>query len=371
VGGRLLQLLQLLLATSLIAGQAAAAAAPCPDPGGAPDGKGPRLLLDRNFPDPFVARWGGVYHGYATGAQRGQAPVNVKHASSRDLATWSETAEALPTGNLPAWADREHVQVWAPEAIRLGGRYLLYFNARHRSLTRMETPPSGPVEMKRHCLGVAVAERPEGPFRGVGAPLVCAGFPDGVIDASPYREGNRLYLYFKDDGNCCGRASALYGVRLSADGLRAVGKPSRLLVNEDGPEAYDDWEWRVVEAPTMVRRFGADWLFFSANFYGNKNYGVGYLKCAGPLGPCRDEGRNPILRSFLASPIVGPGHQSILSDGGRDRIFFHAWNVDPDGREEPGVHKRCLYVADIDWSRRFGELHPRIPGGEPAIRGGK
>ena len=364
------QLLRAALFASLAVAPAAAAP-PCPDPAGAPGGRGPRLLLDRNFPDPFVARFGGAYHAYATGAQLGQAPVNVKHLSSADLSRWTEPGEALPTANLPAWADREHVQVWAPEVMRIAGRYILYFNARHRSLTRTETPPGGPVTMKRHCLGAALADRPEGPFRGVGGPLVCAGFPDGVIDASPYREGKRLYLYFKDDGNCCGHASAIYGVRLSADGLRAVGRPIKLLANDDGPEAYDDWEWRVVEAPTMVRRFGADWLFFSANFYGNKNYGVGYLRCAGPLGPCRDEGRNPILRSFLASPIVGPGHQSILREGGQDRIFFHAWNVDPDGREEPGVHRRCLYSAEIEWKQPFGEVHPRIPGGEPAIRGGK
>ncbi|HEY0412782.1 MAG TPA: glycoside hydrolase family 43 protein [Allosphingosinicella sp.] len=367
MGGRLLRAA---LAAALALGEAAAAP-PCPDAAGAPGGTGPRLLLDENFPDPFVSRLGGAYHGYATGAQQGQARVNVKHISAPDLGRWSAPAEALPSANLPAWVDRADPQVWAPEVIRIGGRYILYFNARHRILTRAETPPGGPVVRQRHCLGAAVADRPEGPFAGVPQPLVCAAFRDGVIDPSPFRDGRRLYLYFKDDGNCCGRRSAIYGVRLSADGLRAIGKPRKLLVNDDGPEAYDDWEWRVVEAPTMIRRFGIHWLFYSGNFYGNKNYGVGYLRCAGPLGPCRDEGRNPILRSFLASPIVGPGHQSILRDRGLDRIFFHAWNVDPDGREEPGVHKRCLYVAAIDWTQPFGEIHPRVPGGEPAIRGGK
>ncbi|MEA2998230.1 MAG: hypothetical protein QOK17_63 [Sphingomonadales bacterium] len=365
------RLLAAALAATLVAAETAGASPPCPDPLGAPGGAGPRLLLDQNFPDPFVARFGGAYHGYATGAQAGEAPVNVKHMSSTDLARWSEPAEALPTANLPAWVDKADPQVWAPEVIALGGRYILYFNARHRTLTRTETPPDGPVVRKRHCLGAAIAARPEGPFVGIGPPLVCSAFRDGAIDASPLRDGKRLYLYFKADGNCCGRPSAIYGIRLRADGLAAVGRPRKLLANNDGPEAYDDWEWRVVEAPTMVRRFARYWLFYSGNFFGNRNYSVGYLACAGPLGPCRDEGRNPILRSFLASPILGPGHQSVLRQGKRDLIFFHAWNRDPDGRERAGVHQRCLYVADIDWIRPFGELHPRVPGGEPAIRGGK
>jgi GH43 family beta-xylosidase len=365
------RLLAAALAATLVAAETAGASPPCPDPLGAPGGAGPRLLLDQNFPDPFVARFGGAYHGYATGAQAGEAPVNVKHMSSTDLARWSEPAEALPTANLPAWVDKADPQVWAPEVIALGGRYILYFNARHRTLTRTETPPDGPVVRKRHCLGAAIAARPEGQFVGIGPPLVCSAFRDGAIDASPLRDGKRLYLYFKADGNCCGRPSAIYGIRLRADGLAAVGRPRKLLANNDGPEAYDDWEWRVVEAPTMVRRFARYWLFYSGNFFGNRNYSVGYLACAGPLGPCRDEGRNPILRSFLASPILGPGHQSVLRQGKRDLIFFHAWNRDPDGRERAGVHQRCLYVADIDWIRPFGELHPRVPGGEPAIRGGK
>jgi arabinan endo-1,5-alpha-L-arabinosidase len=362
-----------LLATGLVLVSVGAFAepVPCPDPAGAPGGGGPRLLLDQNFPDPFVARFAGAYHGYATGAQAGQAPVNVKHVRSADLASWSAPAEALPTAGLPDWVDKENPQVWAPEAIRIGSRYILYFNARHRSLTRTETPPDGPVVRKRHCLGAAIAARPEGPFAGIARPLVCAAFAEGAIDASPFRDGKALYLYFKADGNCCGRPSAIYGIRLRADGLASVGNPVKLLANDDGPEAYDDWEWRVVEAPTMVRRFGRYWLFYSGNFYGNKNYSVGYLACSGPLGPCRDEGRNPILRSFLASPIIGPGHQSVLRDRGRDLLFFHAWNRDPDGREQAGVHKRCLYVANLDWDLRFGELHPRVPGGEPAIRGGK
>jgi GH43 family beta-xylosidase len=364
------RLLTAALAAALATGQALAAP-PCPDPAAAPRGEGPRLLLDENFPDPFVARFAGAWHAYATGAQQGRARVNVKHIRSAGLTGWSPPAEALPSQRLPAWVDRANPQVWAPEVMKVQGRYVLYFNARHRSLTRTETPPSGPVVMKRHCLGAAVSDRPQGPFTGVGGPLACAAFEDGVIDPSPFRDGKRLYLYFKDDGNCCGRRSAIYGVRLSADGLRTAGAPRKLLANDDGPEAFDDWEWRVVEAPTMVKRFGAHWLFFSANYFGNKNYGVGYLRCAGPLGPCRDEGRNPILRSFLASPMVGPGHQSILRDQGRDLIFFHAWNRDPDGREEAGVHKRCLYVAQLDWAQPFGEIHPSVPGGEPAIRGGK
>ena len=327
--------------------------------------QGPHLLLDENFPDPFVARFGGTFHAYGTGAQIDSGRTNVQLIRSRDLRRWSAPVEALPHSSLPAWVDRAHPQVWAPEVIAIAGRYVLYFNARHATLTRTETPPGGPRVLQRHCLGAAVSNDPAGPFVGIDEPLVCAELPDGAIDAAVFRDGDSLYLYYKDDGNCCGRGSAIYAQGLSPDGLAALGPRHLLLANNDSPGPEDDWEWLVVEAPTMVRRGGAYYLFYSGNFYGNRNYSVAYLRCATPRGPCADPGHNPILRSHDSSPLIGPGHQSLLDQGGRTWLFFHAWNEDPDGRERPGVHKRCLYVARLHWDRAGGVERPRIVGGTP------
>ncbi len=330
--------------------------------------RAPQLLLDENFPDPFVARFDGLFHAYATGAQVERSQANVQHISSRNLVDWSAPAEALPPADLPDWVDRRHPQVWAPEVEWIAGRYVLYFNARHATLTRTETPPEGPIVLQRHCLGVAVADSPAGPFQGIGSPLVCSEFANGVIDANVFRdEGGALYLYYKDDGNCCGPGSAIYAQGLSTDGLAALGAPVKLFASNDSPEDHDDWEWRVVEAPTMVRRGSVYHLFYSGNFYGNANYAVAYLTCASPRGPCRDAGDNPILRSHDGSTLIGPGHQSLLEHRGRHFIFFHGWNADPDGREQANVHKRCLYVGQIRWEMdQDGVERPRVAGGAPS-----
>ncbi len=366
--------LALLLALPLsAAGASSQAVAPaCPGTPGAGvaianlGARAPHRLIDANFPDPFVARFGDSYFAYATGNQTGGGQMNVQVARSRDLTRWSEPGEAFPASHFPAWIDRAHPQVWAPEMLAHSGRYILYFNARHARLTRTEGPAEAPVVRQRHCIGAAVADRPEGPFTGIDEPLVCADFPDGVIDAGIFRDGDSLYLLYKEDGNCCGRGTAIYSQGLSSDGLAALGPRHRLVANNDSPEAHDDWEWRVVEAPTMVRRGGAYYLFYSGNFFGNRNYSVAYLSCASPRGPCRDNGDNPILRSHDGSLLIGPGHQSLLDEGGRTYLFFHGWNADPDGREQPGVHKRCLYVSQVQWQRLAdGPERPRIPGGTP------
>lgn len=365
---RAIAALALILSSAAPAAPTASAPA-CPGPraGSARSfgAEGPNLVLDRDFPDPFLARLAGSFHGYATGTGGG-APANVQHIASPDLTRWSEPSEALPHDNLPAWVDRSYPQVWAPEVMEVAGRYVLYFNARHASLTRTETPPEGPRVLKRQCIGAAVADAPEGPFVGIDEPLVCAEAPWGAIDASPFRDGDSLYLYYKDDGNCCGRGSALYVQGLSPDGLAPVGPRHRLLANNDSPGPEDDWEWQVVEAPTMVKRGRAYFLFYSGNFFGNKNYSVAYLRCRTPRGPCTDLGENPILWSHPGQPVIGPGHQTLLDRGGRSYVFFHGWNVDPDAKAQPGVHKRCLYVGRVRWEPAPGGERPRIVRGTPS-----
>jgi beta-xylosidase len=331
----------------------------------------PHLILDRDFPDPFIARFGGAYHAYATGVRIGDVQYNVQHIEGSGLTRWSAPVEALPHENLPAWVDRGHAQVWAPEVMPLNGRYLLYFNARHNALSRSEQGPKGRHVMGRHCLGVAIADSPKGPFRGIDEPLACSDLADGAIDASPFRDGDSLYLYYKEDGNCCGRPSALYVQGLSPDGLAVAGPRHRLLENNDSPEESDDWEWQVVEAPTMVKRAGAYYLFYSGNFFGNRNYSVAYLTCDTPRGPCRDLGDNPILWSHERSPLIGPGHQAILEENGRTYAFFHGWDEDPKGdMEKAAAHKRCLYVGQIRWDRWHKSRHdvPTIMGGSPTPR---
>jgi beta-xylosidase len=363
-----------LAAASLATGAVAQERAPAPCPGERAEGvplarlgaSGPRLILDEDFPDPFVARFGGAYFAFATGV----AGLNVQSRRSADLRRWTAPAEALPAANFPEWIDRSHPQVWAPEAMRVGARYVLYFNARHRTFTRTETPPEGPRVLQRHCLGAAVADRPEGPYRGIDTPLVCAEFASGAIDAHAFQDGpgGPLYLYYKEDSNCCGPGSAIWVQGLSPDGLAALGPPTRLVASNDSPGREDDWEWRVVEAPTMVRRGASYYLFFTGNHFGNRNYAVGYLRCASPRGPCTDPGMNPILWSHAETPLIGPGHETVLEQGGRSWVFFHGWNRDPDRQRAEGPFKRCLYVAQIRWQRgRDGAEAPVIAGGEPGV----
>jgi beta-xylosidase len=252
---------------------------------------------------------------------------------------WDMGRDVMPA--LAKWVNLSGPDVWAPEVLQVEDQYLLYYTARNRSTGRQ-------------CIGVAVSDAPDGQFRDTNEePFVCQTREGGTIDASPFRdEDGTLYLYYKNDGNCCSMATYLYGQELTPDGLSLVGEPVRLVRNDDL------WEGPVVEAPTMWQHEDAYYLFFSGNVYATEKYAVGYAICETPLGPCEDAEDNPILVSDLESLplVVGPGHQTIVQDeAGETWLFYHIWQVTSGGQL---TDNREVWLDRLVWT----EDGPRVEG---------
>ncbi|NJK46094.1 MAG: family 43 glycosylhydrolase [Pleurocapsa sp. SU_196_0] len=262
-------------------------------------------VLSSDFPDPFVLRVGATYYAYATNG----GGNTIQLATSSDLVSWVYAGDAF--GSLPGWA--EPGWTWAPEVAEVPGGYAMYYTARH-------------AESARQCVGVAFSTNPEGPFTDTSSePLVCQLDQGGSIDASPFtdRDGQR-YLYWKNDGNCCGLPTYLYVQRLSSDGLKLVGEAKALIYNTDG------WEGNLIEAPTIYRRGDKYYLFFSAADYGNETYAVGYAYGFSPTGPFTKWKNNPVLKT--AGRVAGPGHQCVITDdAGTLWMLYHAWETGNTG----------------------------------------
>lgn len=307
--------------------QAEARAAPTPS--------GPTFtnpVLRENFADPFLLKEGDTWYAYATNASSKNVPVST----STDLVHWSISVDAMPA--LPAWT--KPGLTWAPEVHKIASNYVLYYTARDKT-------------SNKQCVGVATAAEPDGKFRdNSDHPLVCQTAEGGTIDASPFQDGEKLYLYYKNDGNCCGIATYIYVQELAPDGLSLVGEPARLVRNDKA------WEGNVIEAPTMLKRDGQYYLFFSANNYAGIEYAVGYALCESPLGPCVDAPENPILKSDLRNPphlVIGPGHQTVITDDGQDWLVYHVWEV--AGGSTRG-DRRQMWLDRLDWV-----------DGKPVVRG--
>lgn len=305
-------------------------------------------VLMENFPDPFVLLHGGRFIAYSTN----DGP-NVPVATSTDLVHWQfattpegKKRDALP--RLGSWAKAGFT--WAPEVLRIGDRYMLYYTA-------------SDVKRNAQCIGVAVAADPMGPFIDTSPePIVCQADLGGSIDADAFRDADgKLYLYFKNDGNRVRKPAAIWGQQLAPDGMSVAGAPVE-LIHDDRP-----WEQRLVEAPTMVHSPIGYELFFSAAYFGwNEDqrlspYGMGYANCTGPLGPCTKSTDNPVLHSFNdreSGCLSGPGHQSIFKVGTRSFISFHAWQANSGCRKVDD--RRFLYLAPIFWKDGKPQLGPSL-----------
>jgi beta-xylosidase len=212
------------------------------------------------------------------------------------------------------------------------GRYYLYYSARRRS-------------DNLHCLAVATARRPAGPFRDRGIVSCRSHRRLGYIDPAPLVYRGHAYLYFSVDGP----RHSISALPLRRNLLRARGRP-RTLFTVSRP-----WQKglvsETVEGPSPVRRGGRFYLFYSTGCW-CLDYRMGYAVSRHPLGPFRDARANPVLRG--RSAVLGPGGGSVFkSAGGRSWLAFHAWSG-PPVYARGGV--RSLRIAPIAW--RAGK--PRV-----------
>jgi beta-xylosidase len=303
---------------------------------GAASGTYTNPVYNGDFPDPAVLRVGATYHAYATQG----AGKNIQTLTSPDLVHWRAGPDALP--DLGPWADAG--ATWAPEVLAIGGTYVMYYVA-HASKEGVQ------------CIGRATATDPAGPFTGRSPrPLVCQAALGGSIDPNPVRAANgSLYLYWKNDGNCCAKPVHLWGQRLSPDGATLVGAPTALMTNTKA------WQGNLVEAPEMIPHAGGYTLFYSANNYASTAYGIGYASCRAPLGPCTDRSDAPLVASNIVA--AGPGHCFVVTTlRGRTEMLFHAWPPSAIGSTSPG---RQLWLEPLTWKGAVPSVHPPQAASQP------
>jgi beta-xylosidase len=265
-------------------------------------------VLDRDFPDPDVIKVDGQYYAYATNS----GGINIQVARSRDLVNWSVLMDGLPT--LPAWASRQFGYVWAPEVSSFDGKtFTMYYVARFKM----------GVDGGTQCIGIATSVIPQGPFQSPAEdPFICQTGEGGSIDPAVFTDDDGSHwLLWKNDGNSGGGQTWIYLQRLSDDGQSLEGEPARLITADQA------WEGVLVEAPTLLKRDGKYYLFYSANAYNDRRYAVGYAVADQIEGPYTKPSNTPLLSTRIPAGIVGPGGQDMVIDAdGELWMLFHAWS---------------------------------------------
>jgi beta-xylosidase len=96
-----------------------------------------------------------------------------------------------------------------------------------------------------------------------------------------------------------------------------------------------EWESRSVTSKEVNRRWTEGsvifkkgdtyYMMYSANYFGGKNYAVGYATSKSPLGPFKKAANNPVLQKD-GGVVTGTGHNSITysPDGKEMFCVYHA-----------------------------------------------
>lgn len=304
-----------------------------------------------DLPDPWLVTSRGHYVMFLS-TSFGDATMNIPMFEGTPK-HWHEVGDALPV--LPSWAKpvSEGGTTWSPEVFHVGSRWVMYSSPTLSD--RRYYPPRQVEPQGAHCILVAVATAPRGPYLPVGPnPLVCQMALGGDIDAQlfvdpsgPNGPAHPNYLVWKSDNNNLwtsatdrrGGPTTIWAAPLSNNGLTLTGTPVQIFTPDR------TWEQPIVEAPQMVRApNGSDWLIFSAGlgFY-LRDYAMGAVECAGPLGGCVDVLQGPLISSNAQGP--GPGEETVyVSSSHQDWILYSPWHTGMVAIDRP------VYAARILWS---------------------
>lgn len=216
--------------------------------------------------------------------------------SSADLITWKKHERIIDTASIK-WARRA---MWAPAIIEKKGKYYLFFSANDIQ-----------SDKERGGIGVAVADKPQGPFKDLlGKPLIDK-FHNGAqpIDQFVFRDKDGQYYMIYGGWRHCNMA------RLKEDFTGFDKFADGTTFKEITPEGY-------VEGPFMFMRNGKYYFMWSEGGWTGPDYSVAYAIADSATGPFKRIGK--ILQQD-PKIATGAGHHSVIQIPGKDEwyIVYH------------------------------------------------
>ena len=282
--------------------------------------------------DPSILNVNGTF--YAVGSSYQWTPSYPIYKST-DLINWVQVGNVLD--EKPEWADGGF---WAPELFEHNGKFYCYYSIGRKS--------DG-----KHCIALAVADKPEGPYTDKGV-IYDAGTEQ--IDAYVFDDNGRLYITWKCHGldKCPIECECS---RLADDGMTFVGETFAILtdterIGMEGQAMFKVGEWYYV-------------LYSARGCCGpGSDYEVREARARSVEGPWEKYDGNPILMGDSAESAA-VGHGSIIKVGSRLFYLSHIYCTGDEfnlGRR-PSLHE--LVQTEDGWIKpitgKFVAMNQRTP----------
>ncbi len=264
------------------------------------------------YADPEATIFGKQYWIFPTYSDKFEKQVFFDAFSSPDLVHWTKHEKILDTANVK-WAKRA---VWAPAIVQKNNKYFLFFGAND---IQSDSEYGG--------IGVAVADKPSGPFKDyLGKPLVDK-FHNGAqpIDQFVFKDKNGSYYLIYGGWKHCNIA------RLKDDFTGFIPFEDGTIFREITPENY-------VEGPTMFLRNNKYYFMWSEGGWGGPHYSVAYAIGYSPFGPFKRVGKILQQDSTVAT---GAGHHSIIHNS-VSKNWYILYHRRPLGETDANHRVTCI-----------------------------
>ena len=224
--------------------------------------------------------------------------------SSEDLVNWTDHGVILDQKNVP-WGNPEGYSMWAPDCIEKDGKYYFYY-------------PNASKEGRGFAVGVAIADRPEGPYIPEPEPIKgINGIDPCVLQAS---DGN-AYIFW-GNGRCAKLKPNMK--ELADDNPRTTVKWGNMEMEMVGVSCLDGLPNRQAEGPFAFEYNGNFYLTYP---YVRENTEVlAYAMSKNPMGPYEYKGT--IMERSLNE--CWTNHHSFVNYKGEWYLFYHHNDYSPD-----------------------------------------
>jgi beta-xylosidase len=270
------------------------------------------------YADPEAAIFNNQYWIFPTYSDKYNKQVFFDAFSSPDLVHWQTHAHILDTAAVK-WAKRA---MWAPAIVEKNKKYYFFFAAND---IQNDTEKGG--------IGVAVADKPQGPFKDyLGKPLIDK-FYNGAqpIDQFVFKDKDGQYYIIYGGWQHCNIA------RLKNDFTAIIPFADGTLYKEITPKGY-------VEGPMMFMRNNKYYFMWSEGGWTGPDYSVAYAVANTPFGPFERVGKVLQQDSAVAT---GAGHHSIMHNTKKD-LWYIVYHRRPLGETAANNRATCIEQMFFD-----------------------
>lgn len=264
------------------------------------------------YADPEAVIFQKQYWIYPTYSDVYEKQIFFNAFSSKDLVHWTTHSRILDTAAVK-WAKRA---MWAPAIVEKDNRYFFFFAANDIQNNN-----------EKGGIGLAVSDRPEGPFKDyLGKPLIDQ-FYNGAqpIDQFVFHDKDGQYYIIYGGWRHCNIA------RLKNDFTAIIPFDDGTMFKEITPKNY-------VEGPFMFIRNNKYYFMWSEGGWGGPDYCVAYAMADSPFGPFERVGK--ILQQD-SSIATGAGHHSIIHNEAKD-LWYIIYHRRPLGETAANHRATCI-----------------------------